>query len=148
MWCKLAGAWAPPNVNGNVDDVCTPGAPTPGDGSCDGVDDDRDGRVDEGVARTPISCGVGACRRDTRGCVAGAIQESCEPGQPRQTATTADGVDNDCDGRVDEHFSVAQTQCGVGACTAIGQISCVNGQQSSSCQPSAPAANGSELQQR
>ena len=76
-------------VNGNVDDTSARLArQQPGDGSCNGVDDDCDGRVDEGVSGTPITCGVGACRRDgMRSCVAGALQRELRTRSPVRITT-------------------------------------------------------------
>ena len=45
------------------------------------------------------SCGTGACHRTVPLCVAGTPQ-SCAPGSP--AAEACDGLDNDCDGSVDE----------------------------------------------
>jgi hypothetical protein len=64
---------------------------------CDGRDNDCDAVVDEGLD-APISCGVGACRRTIIACVAGTPQ-ACLPGVP--TLDLCNGVDDDCDGVVD-----------------------------------------------
>lgn len=64
---------------------------------CDGVDDDGDGSIDEGIA--PQSCGVGACAVDAPGCVDGVVPP-CVPGPPG--VETCSSGDEDCDGRVDE----------------------------------------------
>ncbi len=50
-----------------------------------------------------------------------------------------DGIDNDCDGLVDEIAPVAST-CGVGACASTGWITCSGGALTDSCAPGAPSA--------
>ncbi len=55
---------------------------------CNGLDDDCDGKIDEGLTCT-----------------------TCVP-----TAEICDGIDNDCDGKIDEGLTRA---CGTGACTGV-----------------------------
>ena len=64
---------------------------------CDGLDDDGDGRVDEGIA--PIACGIGACAIEVPGCADGRVP-TCRP-RPPGTELCND-LDDDCDGRADE----------------------------------------------
>ena len=49
-----------------------------------------------------VACGVGACKRLVSACSGGDIPE-CIPGKPSKELC-GDGVDNDCDGVVDEGF--------------------------------------------
>ena len=69
-----------------------------------------------------ISGGVGACGQGTTTCSGGV--ETCTPDGP--VAETCDGVDNDCDGDVDD---IAPTDCDVpnllGRCRA-GEVECVD----------------------
>lgn len=89
-------------VNG-VESRCMPGAPkSQSDATCDGVDDDCSGAADEDYQAT--SCGVGYCRSTSvkSRCQSGA-EAACQPGAPlSSTDATLDGVDDDCDGQVDE----------------------------------------------
>lgn len=63
--------------------------------TCDGVDNDCNGQVDDNLSRScSNACGVG-----TESCSAG-NWGGCDAPQPK--AETCDGVDNDCDGQVDE----------------------------------------------
>ncbi len=39
--------------------------------TCNGIDDDRDGEIDEGIA--DLQCGIGACTNVVPGCVNGAV---------------------------------------------------------------------------
>jgi len=64
---------------------------------CNGVDDDCNGRVDDGIA--PVSCGVGACRR-TVSCTGGRMA-ACAPGRAI-AEVCGNAVDDDCDGMTDE----------------------------------------------
>jgi hypothetical protein len=100
---------------------------------CNAVDDDCDGSVDEGFGGT-VTCGVGACLRTAPECDGGRT-DTCMPGTP--TTEICNGVDDDCDGMVDEDFGGAVT-CGVGAC--LRTVSACVGGMTGTCTPGAPAA--------
>jgi len=78
-------------------------APEPSDGgapvpeTCDGLDEDGDGRVDEGIP--PRVCGDARCPREVAACVDGSLRE-CPPVVVEPE--TCNRRDDDCDGRVDE----------------------------------------------
>lgn len=112
------------------------------DASCDGVDDDCSGQVDEDYEPTTTNCGVGACAATgTTVCEDGSEEDDCTPGTPAADDASCNAVDDDCDGASDEDFSGSATTCGTGACFAIGTTNCVNGSIEQSCTPGAPAAD-------
>ena len=105
---------------------CSNGVPGPCIGevlpsteSCNGVDDDCDGVVDNGLPN--ITCGVGACLNSVSACVAGRPR-ACVPGTPTAEVCT-DMIDNNCNGVVNEGCScvyVAATGTDVGTCGGLG----------------------------
>jgi hypothetical protein len=87
--------WAPPSTSSCTGTgVCSPCTTAE---ICDGIDNNCNGLVDDGIAS--LSCGVGACRRTVSACVH-ATSQTCTPGSP--SAEICNGVDDDCDGMTDE----------------------------------------------
>ncbi len=118
--------------------ICSPdGASTtcnavevePGDELCDGLDNDCDDQIDEDFADLGSACevglgaclnaGVNICTEDGAGTICGV-----EPLAPREEL--CDGIDNNCNGQVDETFAGLGESCqeGVGACAANGTARC------------------------
>jgi len=88
--------------------------------SCDGLDDNCDGRTDEDLGST--TCGTGVCTHTVSNCVDG-NPRTCDPMQGAQSES-CDGLDDNCDGRTDE--DLGSTTCGLGACRhTVGN--CVDG---------------------
>jgi hypothetical protein len=138
--CRATGVTS--CVGGHVSDSCQAGTAQADDSVCDGVDADCDGQTDEDYVPTATTCGVGACHATgQRVCVGGHLQDNCTPAAPAASDTTCDGVDDDCSGQADEDYVATATSCGVGACTASGMKTCVNGALVDSCAPGTGAAS-------
>ncbi len=105
---------------------------------CNKIDDDCNGKIDDGFERDGTKCfaGSGACRSEgTYSCSADGTQSVCSAKAKAPAAEVCDGVDNDCDGKIDDG-AVEGTgdSCKTGqpgACSAgvrqcvTGSISCV-----------------------
>ena len=93
----------------------------PGAETCEGSDQDCDGRVDEVFPEQDQVCsvGVGACRRDGLVvCQDGAIACNAVPGEAAADDVACDQVDSDCDGDLDEDWSNIGPPVSIGGLTS------------------------------
>lgn len=91
-------------------DACTPTAET-----CDGMDNDCDGMIDEGVANACGGCGMvtremcDGVDNDCDGAIDEGVLNACGT-CGRAPVEICDGLDNDCDGVVDDHTCGAEPE--------------------------------------
>jgi hypothetical protein len=138
--CKAGFSDLKDGTSGNCVYSCPVSPPT--DETCNGVDDDCNGKVDDGDPGTGQPC------EDL--CPGGACKGECTAGTTLCTGTAAgllcvggtgavpevcDGKDNDCDGTVDNGFDLKTDPLHCGSCEAQCQpgISCVGGKCDFSC---------------
>ena len=131
--CASAGTLS--CVSGQMVDSCKAG--TPSAEVCDGKDNNCNGTVDDGIASTPTTCGVGVCAATGQStCQNGKMVNTCTAGTPQTEGpigdpTCGDGLDNDCNGLTD----TADSKCASTVCIdrdgdgygANGDPSCPNG---------------------
>lgn len=104
---------------------------------CNGIDDDCDGEVDEDLGAR--QCGIGACMREVAACQDGK-EVRCLPGDPVPEKCSNMGVDDDCNGVVDDVTGGGKA-CAVtvGTCVIRGKLSCLGDAENMICVPANPA---------
>jgi hypothetical protein len=117
---------------------------------CNGRDDDCDTRTDEGLTPPSTFCNPnGVCSGVTARC-GGSSGWVCDYpiGDYQATETRCDGLDNDCNGRVDDPFPSLGTSCNNGengACRNTGSFVCNSAGTATECSASSSGGGMAEV---
>ncbi len=150
--CTRNGKWEC-NDSGEIICVEVPGQAPPVAEQCDGVDNDCDGDTDEGFA-VGLKCNDEAvCDTRTMSCDADHNDPTWVCKEPIGTEL-CDGVDNDCDGAIDEDFPKKGEKCpgtadnpgiGKGACYRVGVYECNEDHDDTICSVTSPGSPTPEI---
>jgi hypothetical protein len=102
---------------------CNAAGGTPTAERCDGLDNNCDGSIDETWTQkgTTCSAGVGACLRNgVNECRTDGTGIQCSAVAGTSATEACNGLDDDCDGAIDENWPTKNTSCVVGQGPACG----------------------------
>ena len=125
--------------------ICDAEAGTPGDETCNGIDDNCDGETDEAYADlgTECSAGVGLCgAMGVLACNTAGDDVACNAVAGAPMAELCNAFDDDCDGMTDENYTTLGMTCsgGTGACFRAGVLVCNAARTGVTCSPPPGAA--------
>jgi MYXO-CTERM domain-containing protein len=134
------GMEPPPPPDAGPPDAGDAGPPPlcvdPQEETCDGKDEDCDFKVDEDTVSAVNDCiQAGVCAGASQVCIGG--QFVCRYPDAREVSETlCDGLDNDCDTRIDETFVELGDDCsvGTGGCRVPGERVCNETQSGLRCE--------------